>query len=143
MTNNRDEARRQLDRLADTLARDVDRMTDDELLQEAAESYGDPEQAAAETRGVIEATITRHGKRRLTTARHAYEVYISKVRSKVVELPLEKKRALIDKFARKDNQLRERLTMAARNEEDSEADIDSFLEDLVELGIIDDEGNDQ
>ena len=132
MTNNRDEARRQLDRLADTLARDVDRMTDDELLQEAAE-----------TRGVIEATITRHGKRRLTTARHAYEVYISKVRSKVVELPLEKKRALIDKFARKDNQLRERLTMAARNEEDSEADIDSFLEDLVELGIIDDEGNDQ
>ncbi len=74
MTNNRDEARRQLDRLADTLARDVDRMTDDELLQEAAESYGDPEQAAAETRGVIEATITRHGKRRLTTARQDYEV---------------------------------------------------------------------
>ncbi len=61
----------------------------------------------------------------------------------MVELALEKKRALIDKFAGNDNQLRERLTMAARNEEDSEADIDSFLEDLVELGIIDDEGNDQ
>ncbi len=141
MTNNSDEARRQLDRLADALARDVDRLTDDELLQEAAESYGDPEKAAAEIRGVIEAAIAAHGKRRLMAARHAYEAHTGKVRSKVVELSLEKKRALIDKFAGNDNQLRERLTMAARNEEDSEADIDSFLEDLIELGVIDNEGN--
>ena len=141
MTNNRDEARRQLDRVADALARDVDQLNDDELLREAAESYGDPEKAAAETRGLIEAAIAAHGKRRLAAARQAYEAHAGKVRSKVVELPLERKRALIDRFASNDNQLREKLTMAARNEEDSEADIDSFLEDLVELGVIDEEGN--
>ena len=31
--------------------------------------------------------------------------------------------------------------MAARNQEDFEADLDSFLEDLVELGVIDDKGD--
>lgn len=141
MTNGRDDARRQLHRLADALARDVDRLTDDELIWEAAESYGDPEKAAAEIRGSIEAAITAHGKRRLAAARQAYKAHTNTVRSKVFELPLERKRALIDRFASNDNQLRERLTMAARNEENLEDDIDSFLEDLVELGVIDDEGN--
>ena len=141
MTNNRVEARRQLDRLADALARDVDRLTDHELLREAAESYGDPEMAAAETRGLIEAAIAAHGRRRLTAARQAYEDQTRRARPNVVELSLEKKRALVNKFAGDDKQLREKLTMAARNEEDSEADIDSFLEDLIELGVIDDEGN--
>jgi hypothetical protein len=31
--------------------------------------------------------------------------------------------------------------MAARNEANSEADLDSLLQDLLELGAIDDEGN--
>ena len=31
--------------------------------------------------------------------------------------------------------------MAARNQENLEDDIDSFLEDLIELGVIDDEDN--
>lgn len=141
MTNDRDVARQKLDRLGDTLARDVDRLSDDELFREAAEAYGESEKAIAATRGIIEAAIAAHGKRRLAAAREAYVAHSERHRSRVVDLPLDRKRALINQFASKDSDLQGKLTMAARNEEDQEADIDSFLEDLVELGVIDNEGN--
>ena len=65
----------------------------------------------------------------------------TKLRLLVFELPTERKRELVERFVSSDNQLREKLTMAARNQENLEDDIDSFLEDLIELGVIDDEGN--
>jgi len=141
MTSNRDEAWRKLDRLGDALARDVDKLTNDELFREAADSHGNTDMAVSATRGVIEAAIAAHGKRRLMAARQAYKAHIDSVKSKVIEIPSDRKRALLDRFANNDIQLQEKLTMAARNETDKETDIDSFLEDLVELGVIDEEGN--
>ena len=141
MNNNREETRRQLERLADALARDVDQLTDEDVLREATEEHGDPNKAALAAKNLIQEAITAHGKRRLATARTAYQAERERGGSKVFELSAERKRELIDRFASNDNQLREKLTMAARNQEDMEADIDSFLEDLVELGVIDDEGN--
>ena len=141
MTNNRDAARRQLDRLADALARDVDQLSDEELLREAQEDYGDADKAALATKNIIREAIAAYGKRRLAAARKAYEAKTAKGTAKVFELPAEWKRELVERFASNDNQLREKLTMAARNQENLEDDIDSFLEDLIELGVIDDEGN--
>lgn len=141
MHNNRDEARRQLERLADALARDVDQLTDEELLREAKEDYGDPDEAIFATKNIIQQAISAHGKRRLTAARRAYEAQSAKVGAKLFELSTERKRELVERFASNDNKLRERLTMAARNQENLEDDIDSFLEDLIELDVIDDEGN--
>ena len=141
MNNNRDEARRQLERLADALARDVDQLTDEELLREAKEDYGDPDKAIFATKNIIQQAISAHGKRRLAAARRAYEAQNAIVGAKVFELSTERKRELVERFASNDNKLRERLTMAARNQESLEDDIDSFLEDLIELGVIDDEGN--
>ena len=73
MSNNRDTARRQLERLADALARDVDQMTDEELLREAQEDYGEADKAALATKNIIREAIAAYGKRRLATARRAYE----------------------------------------------------------------------
>lgn len=141
MSNNRDEARRQLERLADALARDVDQLTDEELLREAQEDYGDSDKAALATKNIIREAIAAQGKRRLAAARRAYEAQNAKGVAKVFALSTERKRELVERFASNDNQLREKLTMAARNQENLEDDIDSFLEDLIELGVIDDEGN--
>ena len=141
MSNNRDEARRHIERLADALAREIDQLTDEELLREVKEEYGDPEKAALATKNLIQEAVTAHGKRRLAAARTAYEAQRGGGGSKVLELSAERKRELIDRFASNDNQLREKLTVAARKQEDLEADIDSFLEDLIELGVIDGEGN--
>ena len=141
MNNNRDEARLQLERLADALARDIDQLTDEELRREAKEDYGDPDKAIFATKNVIQQAISAHGKRRLAAARRAYEAQSAKVGAKLFELSTERKRELVERFASNDNKLRERLTMAARNQENLEDDIDSFLEDLIELGVIDDEDN--
>ena len=141
MSNNRDEARRQLERLTDALARDVDRLNDEELLREAKEDYGDSDKPALATKNIIRAAIAEHGKRRLAAARRAYEAQTTGGTPKVFELSTERKRELVERFANNDNRLREKLTMAARNQENLEDDIDSFLEDLIELGVIDDEGN--
>ena len=141
MSNNRDTARRQLERLADALARDVDQMTDEELLREAQEDYGEADKAALAAKNIIREAIATYGKRRLATARRAYEAQTARGSAEVFELPTERKRELVERFVSSDNQIREKLTMAARNQENLENDIDSFLEDLIELGVIDDEGN--
>lgn len=141
MTKDRQNACRQLNQLADALAHDLDQLPDDALLREAADHDADPSRVVSETRELIEAAITAHRKRRLMTARHGYEAETGKARLNVVLLAPERKQALINRFAGDDHQLREKLTMAARNEDYAEVDIDSFLEDLVELGVIDDEGN--
>lgn len=141
MNNNRDKARRQLERLADALARDIDQLTDEELRRETKEDYGNSDKAIFATKNVIQQAISAHGKRRLAAARRAYETQSAKVEAKLFELSTERKRELVERFASNDNKLRERLTMAARNQENLEDDIDSFLEDLIELDVIDDEGN--
>ena len=141
MNNNSDKARRQLERLADALVRDIDQLTDEELRRETKEDYDDPDKAIFATKNVVQQAISAHGKRRLTAARRAYEAQSAIVGVKLFELSTERKRELIERFANNDNKPRERLTMAARNQENLEYDIDSFLEDLIELGVIDNEGN--
>lgn len=142
MISKHDKAREQLDRLGSTLARDVDELSDEALFREAEEGFGDPTKAGAETRRLIDATIATYGKRRLAAARQGHDATgAGRGHSKVVALAPRKKRALIERFAGDNRALREKLTMAARREEDHSVDIDSFLEDLVELGVIDEEGN--
>lgn len=141
MSTNRDGPRQKFGRLADALANDVDNMSDQEILKEAAERHGSVEQAAASVRAIVASAIASAGKQRLHALRKAYDAEIGARQSNVVRLPLERKRALLERFAKNDNALQKKLTLAARNEEDSEADLDSFLEDLVRLGVIDEQGN--
>lgn len=141
MTDNRDNARRQLARLADALARDIDQLTDEELAKEAAQEFGSVDKAAAVIKSRITRALEEGGRRRLAAARQAYDSHLHRNQSKIARLSLERKRVIIERFASNDNALQQKLTLAARNEEAPEADIDSFLEDLVELGLIDDEGN--
>lgn len=59
-----------------------------------------------------------------------------------MRLPLQQKQAIFDRLIEGDPQLQEKLTRAARKEDQfSERDLDSMLEALRELGVIDDEGN--
>ena len=57
--------------------------------------------------------------------------------------PVSRKRALIQSFAQKDNELEQKLgvTLATREGKDTDADVDSLIEDMIHLGLIDDEGN--
>jgi hypothetical protein len=135
------DARIKLDRLSEALAKDLDALSDGELMEEIAATDEERQKTVSHMRSLIEEAIATSGRRRLAKARQAYDAIKGKVRAKVTDLPLDQKKALVAHFAKDPQALPEKLTMAARNEANSEADLDSLLQDLLELGVIDDEGN--
>lgn len=134
-------ARDKLARLCQALADDVDKLTDEELLAESTENGDDVEAIAERVGELISDAIAEVGGRKLAAARAGYEARTLRPSAKVLQWSLEKKRELMFRFAESDHAVKKKLTLAARNGEETEADVDSFIEDLLELGAIDDEGN--
>lgn len=141
----RDDARRQLGRLADALAQETLDTPDDVFSAELKSENVRIEDMAQAAKEAIARGIVAHGKEKLAARRAAYENAKSARESaprRRFALTLEQKIQLIARFAVKDPALKARITMAARSEGDmSEGDLDGMLEDLRELGAIDDEGN--
>lgn len=133
------DARQKLGRLVDALIRDIDALSDEELTAEVA-ADGDVEKAVNHVKNLFESAIAESGRRRLARARRAYDAVTAKDRSRVMQMPLSRKKALIAKFA-DSSTFPAKLTLAARNADNTEADIDGLLQDLLELGVVDDEGN--
>ena len=138
MNGKKDEFVKKLDLLSDALANDIDNLSDEELEAEISEEFGSPETLAENLRASIESTFVSHGKKRLSDARAALHARQTRPTAKIVDLSFADKKTLYERLRQNDSI---NLTLAARNEEDSEADIDSILEDLRDLGVIDDEGN--
>ena len=138
----RDEAPPPLLRLADELAADLMRLSDAELLAEVEAEGLDPDQEADRVREAILMALAQRGKARLKAALSAVEAARSP--SSVARGPLrvQDRRAVLARFANDDDKLRQRMTMAARNAKGiTDQEIDSILEDLRDLGAIDDDGN--
>ncbi len=143
MNKNQNEAIEKLERLCNALADDVDAMSDKELMAELQEAGEDTDAIAKRTRGLIADAIAKFGRQKMETARAGYEAEMHQTGhgNKVLYWPLSRKHQLIQHFAQNNDTLKQKLTLAARQEKDSEADMDSFIEDLIDLGMIDDEGN--
>lgn len=129
-----------LSRLLDELADDLASLTDAELRAEAEADDVDLEAEAQKVRSVIAFAIAREGKKKLAAARAAVD---RETKARVVRQPLRvRDRAkVLARFTEQDGKSKIRLTMAARNGGGINAEADSILEDLRELGAIDDEGN--
>ena len=141
MTGNGKENERQLDRLAEVFVEEILSTSDEEILVEAAEDYGDAKAAAGHVHDLINLAIVESGKSRLAAAKVAVRRSQTRPVSKVLDLPAAEKRAIIERFAANDNRLSEKFTLAARKgEELSERDLDGMLEALHTLGVIDEEG---
>jgi hypothetical protein len=141
MSKEQNKACEKLERLCNALADDIDAMTDEELLAELAEAGEDVDSIAARTGALIVNAVADAGNRKLAAARAGYEAHKAGRQGNVLQWPVERKRALMQQFAQDDNALKQKLTLAARKGEDTDADVDSFIEDLIDLGVIDDEGN--
>lgn len=130
-----------LRRLLDELADDLMSLSDAELLAELATDGLDVDAEAAAARNAIAGGVAHAGQARLAAARTA----VSRDRkARVVRQPLraDRRDAVLARFANDDPKLKSRLTMAARKGEVvSEKEMDAILDDLRELGAIDDEGN--
>lgn len=122
---------------------EIDALSDEELLAEAREAGEDPERVAGELRSLIADLIKEQAKERLKSARASLNARQAAPAVGTADiLSFEKKQAILQGFADNDGRLRERLMMAARKGEGaSEREVDSILQDLRDLGAIDENGN--
>ncbi len=141
MTEIQNHDQEKLMRLAESLASDLNEMSDDEILAEAKENGEDIDAIASHVSALISNVIHEAGAGRLAAARKAYDERQARHSVDVSGWSLDKKRMILNQVAKNDNSSQQNLTLAARSGEDSEADIDSLLQDLMDIGAIDDEGN--
>lgn len=125
--------------VADILIDDILDSSDDEILSEAREKYDDVDSEIARTRSIINAAVIKSRKSRLIIAKEQLEKNkTTKRENYVLSFSISDKRRLI-------NQAKESvdsLTLAARNEDEmSEQNVDGVLQDLIDLGVIDENGN--
>jgi hypothetical protein len=135
MTTNSNDARDALRRLADALAEDVLSAPESEILQEAAELFGDPAKLATNMLKLFEQTMGEQGKERLAAAREAVAAERRRPAG-VFRLPPAEARRLLQQLIAADPETARKLTVAARKGEDlSDDDVQSMLEDFEELGV--------
>lgn len=126
-----------LDALLDAELEALLEANDDAILAEAAELHPDPAAVIARLRGIMTTAATQAGKARLAKARATLDQQDGS-RGKVLTWPVLQKRNLVARL----RQEVKGLTMAARQgQEETESDLDSVIEDLIDIGVIDDEGN--
>lgn len=141
MTGKNDKAPRPLDRLADSFVEDILGMSDEEILAELREDGGDPEQHAVGMLAMFETSLLTANKARMASAKAgaaanrratrmpaaASIVGIADARARL--------RAVIERASTIPG-----LTLAARKEDElSDEDVLSMLEEMAELGLLDDD----
>jgi hypothetical protein len=110
-------------------------LTDQEILDAAAEDHADPKKEAERIRSVLLDAAVTHGKARLKTAQgRLAEEDAEATQGGAVVLSFEAKRARLARIVAQNPQ----LTLAARqSQEMDKAEVDGYLADLAELGITD------
>ncbi len=141
MNKSQNDSIEKLTRLCNALADDLDSMSDEEMLAELKEAGEDADAIATHTDQLISEAIAKVGRRKLESARAGYVARQIVHHSNILQWPVERKLHLIQHFAQNDTELDRKLTLAARKGKNTEADMDSFIEDLIDLGVIDADGN--
>lgn len=136
MTKNKNSERDALDRLADALVDDILNTSDEAILAEFRESYGDPEQHTARWRERFEMSVMTANKHRLAAAKLGVEASLARSREVMPPIDITEARRRLRAVSDNPDALQE-LTLAARKESEmSDAEISSILDDLRELGAI-------
>ena len=139
MTDKRSDERRQLVSLADALFDDLIAVTDDDILNEVAESGGDGAEISDRMRAQFEETVIQARKERMKAAKAGRKA------ARAVRVVAELVDISIARRALKQALSQEGLSMAARNETESDLTDEEVLRkynDLIRLGVINPERDD-
>lgn len=124
--------------LADVLADSILQESDEDILKELRASGIDPDTEAARLKALMLARVKAFQQRQLFAAREGYEKHIEQLERKTYSIPktAPKRCELFNSLVR-EPQYAELLTAAARNLKAlTDEDIETYLEDLAELGIL-------
>jgi len=133
--------RKKLEVILDHLVDSVESTPAEELFAEAARSGQDTTQVATRAKDSLLKGIREFEQRKLHAARSAYRARSSELRNRRFTLPAtaDERRKLLFNSAQ-NNRLVQRVTARFRDlTELSDEDVDSALEDLMELGAFDEE----
>ncbi len=130
----------QIDRIVDLMVDDVLETSNEEILQEVSEENRDVKAEAQRVHALIQEAVFEHNKSKLEEAKKQVKTHKSRSRLQLRVAGIDKKRELLRNLNANDNMVH--LTMAARKEEElSDRDIESVLQNMLELGLIDEDGN--
>lgn len=128
-----------LDALIEALGDSILEANDEEILEELRLSGIDMDAEAIRLKAMLLRTVTAFRKRPLEVARAAYNLQLEHLEKKPYRIPetATERRKLFSLFTQQP-QFAEFVTAQYRNiEEITDNDIESYLEDLAELGILD------
>lgn len=136
----------QIKRLAHELSEDIVESSSKEILAEAQEQFEDEDTTIEikRLRDVINNALLQASKAKLAEAKKQVAIHKQEgTENKVIHLSILQKRSIIDRFISQDHDLQQKLTLAARKGEgiQTENDIEGMFEDMIELGVIDNQGN--
>ena len=137
MANNRTDQEK-LDALVDALGDSILEASDEDLLEELRMRGVDPDAEAARLKTMMLGTVKAFRQRALEAARAAYSRQIEKMDKKPYSLPkTPKERRQLFSFFTQQPQFAEFVTAQYRDLENlTDNDIETYLEDLAELGIL-------
>jgi hypothetical protein len=128
--------------IMNALAESVLEMSDEEILAEAREEGEDPEEVAERVKNVLLEAVKAYEQRHLRTDQEQYKRRVAAMGDKRCEMPTtpnEKRKLLAAFFARNLAMKSVLLTVQHRKFEDlTDADVESHLRQLKELGALDD-----
>lgn len=139
MTGKDDRAGRPFDRLAGTFAEDIFNVSDEQILAEFRDDGGDPDQNAVEMRALFEKSLLTVNKARMASAKAgaATSRHVPKEQTANVVNIADARMRLRAVLMRADTI--PGLTLAARKENElSDDDVLGMLEELAELGLLED-----
>lgn len=128
---------KELEFLADALIEDLLATTDGDFLGEVKSGGRDPKAAADRMRAIVQKANLTAAKGKLSEAKLAVAAIRAKQSDATRCLDPVRARQIIKNLAANDPELRNKLTLAARNEAElSDEDIRGIIEDLRELGVL-------
>jgi hypothetical protein len=129
-----------LEGLLNNLAESAEGLSPEDLLAEAKAAGQDTKQIASDVKNTLLDAVRRFEQRKLHAARATYRARSTEIRTRRIVLPAtadERRKLLLD--AATNNRRVAQVTARFRDlQELSDEDIESALEDLIELGAFDD-----
>lgn len=136
-----DNPRHPLDGILEGLAESIAHEDAEELLREAQATGQDTKAIAENLRRTAESALKRFEQRKLEAARKAYRLHSAKGPKKNVHIAAtaEGRKRQLSAILERNPEIREALTAQYREfARSSDDDIESTLEDLAELGLLND-----
>ncbi len=131
---------RRLDLIADALDDAFLAASDEEILEDAKAAGLNTAAEATRVKGMLLAAVQRVQKRNLVAAKAGYQEAVDALRSRAFRLPETpaERRQLFELVVARQPQYVEMYTTQHRELQDlTDSDIESYLEDLAALGVLD------